>query len=190
MGVDAKTFYAASLGDIFIFATLIFFAFRERFNPAAHKRLILIGTITLLGAAINRWPFEIILRQPILINVIDDAFLLPLIAYDLYSMRKVHSATIWGGVFLIVMQQLELPIGSTAHWQSFATWVLRHGKVLHGAERNEHRCQNGQFVVRMVSLGCSGCTDRVSLRTVHINIGAGGGNRTHGLGIMRPSLYH
>ncbi len=23
-----------------------------------------------------------------------------------------------------------------------------------------------------------------------LKIGAGGGNRTHGLGIMRPSLYH
>jgi hypothetical protein len=23
-----------------------------------------------------------------------------------------------------------------------------------------------------------------------LDIGAGGGNRTHGLGIMRPSLYH
>jgi hypothetical protein len=27
-------------------------------------------------------------------------------------------------------------------------------------------------------------------RTVAEKNGAGGGNRTHGLGIMRPSLYH
>jgi hypothetical protein len=107
------------------------FRFRTRFNPASHKRLILIATITLLGAAINRWPFEIILREPILINLIDDAFLLPLIAYDLWSMRKVHRATIWGGLFLIVMQQLELPIGSTAIWQGFATWVLKEGRAIH-----------------------------------------------------------
>jgi hypothetical protein len=33
---------------------LIFFAFRERFNPAAHKRLILIATITLMEAAMNQ----------------------------------------------------------------------------------------------------------------------------------------
>ena len=30
------------------------FAFRERFNPAAHKRLILIATITLMEAAMNQ----------------------------------------------------------------------------------------------------------------------------------------
>jgi hypothetical protein len=131
LSVDPKTFYAAALGDIFIFATLVLFAFRERFNPASHKRLILIATISLLGAGINRWPFEIIDREPFLTNILDDAFLLPLIAYDLWSMRKVHLATICGGLLLIVIQQLELPIGRSGLWQSFATWVLSHGKVLH-----------------------------------------------------------
>jgi hypothetical protein len=131
--VDAKTFYASSLGDIVVFGTLIFFAFRARSNPAAHKRLILIATITLLAAAINRWPFPIILREPILIVLIDDAFLLPMVAYDLWSMRKVHQATLWGGLFLVIMQQLELPIGSTAVWQSFATWVLERIKTFGGS---------------------------------------------------------
>ncbi len=129
--VDAKTFYASSLGDMVIFATLIFFAFRARSNPAAHKRLILIATITLLAAAVNRWPFPIIRQEPILIVLIDDAFLLPMVAYDLWSIRKIHQATLWGGLFLVIMQQLELPIGSTAVWQSFATWVLERTKTFH-----------------------------------------------------------
>jgi hypothetical protein len=34
--------------------------------------------------------------------------------------------------------------------------------------------------VRLVSF----CRDSI------VKFGAGGGNRTHGLGIMRPSLYH
>jgi hypothetical protein len=59
MGAGAKAFYAATLGDMVIFGTLVYFAFRERFNPAAQKRLILIATISLLEAAINRWPFAI-----------------------------------------------------------------------------------------------------------------------------------
>lgn len=129
--VDAKTFYASSLGDMVIFGTLIFFAFRTRSNPAAHKRLILIATITLLAAAINRWPFPIIRREPFLIDLIDDAFLLPLVAYDLWTLRKVHQATLWGGLFLVIMQKLELPIGSTAVWQSFAAWVLERIKIFH-----------------------------------------------------------
>ena len=66
LGVDPKTLYAAALGDIFIFASLVFFAFRERFNPASHIRLILIATIALLGVVINRRPFEIIDRETFL----------------------------------------------------------------------------------------------------------------------------
>jgi hypothetical protein len=54
-GVNAKAFYAGTLGDMVIFGALIFAAFRARFNPAAHKRLILVATITLMEAAINRW---------------------------------------------------------------------------------------------------------------------------------------
>jgi hypothetical protein len=133
LGADAKTFYASSLGDMVIFATLIVFAFRERFNPAAHKRLILIATITLLEAPINRWPFAIIQRAPIMIDVFAYSFLLLLIAYDLWSTRKVQRATLWGALFLVVIQQLELPIGRTAVWQSFATWALSHAKSIHGA---------------------------------------------------------
>jgi hypothetical protein len=132
LGADAKTFYASSLGDMLIFATLIFFAFRARFNPAAHKRLIVIATITLMEAAINRWPFAIIERAPIMIDVFAYTFLVLLVAYDLWSTGKVHRATIWGGLFLVVVQQLELPIGSTASWQNFATWALERAKSIHG----------------------------------------------------------
>ena len=131
-GVNAKAFYAATLGDMVIFGALVYFAYRARFNPSAHKRLILIATITLMEAAINRWPFAIIERAPFMIDVFAYTFLLLLVAYDLWSTRKVQRATLWGGLFLVIMQQLELPIGKTAIWQSFATWALEHAKSLHG----------------------------------------------------------
>src|SRR3984893_15670405 len=44
-GFDAKAFYIIPLTDMLIFATLIFFAFRARSNPSAHKRLISVGTV-------------------------------------------------------------------------------------------------------------------------------------------------
>jgi hypothetical protein len=123
LGAGAKAFYAATLGDMVIFGNLVYFAFRERFNPAVHKRLILIATITLMEAAINRWPFPIFQQSPFMIDVVAYSFLVLMVAYDLWSTRRVHRATILGGLFLVVMQELELPIGSTAVWQSFATWV-------------------------------------------------------------------
>src|ERR1700738_1300406 len=55
-GRDVQAFYIVPLTDMVIFATLIFFAFRARSNPATHKRIILIATIGLTIAQIARWP--------------------------------------------------------------------------------------------------------------------------------------
>ena len=55
-GAGVRAFYAVPIADMLVFGTLIYFGFRERFNPAAHKRLMLIATITLLDAAFVRWP--------------------------------------------------------------------------------------------------------------------------------------
>jgi hypothetical protein len=98
---------------------------------SSHKRLILIATITLMEAAINRWPHAIIERAPFMIDVFAYTFLLVLVANDLWSMWAVHRATIWGGLFLVVMQQLELPIGKTAVWQGFAARALERAKSIH-----------------------------------------------------------
>jgi hypothetical protein len=133
MGMDAKAFYAGALGDIVIFAILVFFAYRFRFNPPVHKRLILIATIALLGAPINRWPLEIIDRSPNIIFVFQYAFLLPIVVYDLWSVRRIERATIWGALCLIIIQQLALPFGRSAVWQSFATWALGLARAIHGA---------------------------------------------------------
>jgi hypothetical protein len=63
-GGDPKYFYIIPLTGMLIFATLIFFAFRARFNPPAHKRLILIATTSLSVAAIARWPWALVLGNP------------------------------------------------------------------------------------------------------------------------------
>jgi FtsH-binding integral membrane protein len=122
-GSDPKFFYIIPLTDMLVFATLIFYAFRSRSNPSAHKRLILIGTVALMTAAIARWPIWSH-RSPVIAALTSYIFLLILVTYDLWSTRKVHRATIWAGTFLIFIQQIRIPIGKTAAWHSFATWVL------------------------------------------------------------------
>jgi hypothetical protein len=55
-------------------------------------------------------------------------FLLCLVAYDLWSTRKVYRVTLWAGGFLIFVQQVRIPIGKTAAWHAFASWVLSHAR--------------------------------------------------------------
>jgi hypothetical protein len=122
-GVGAKTFYAIPVADILVFTILIYFAFRNRSNPAAHKRLILIATITLLDAAFVRWPVHAAWWKLNVAQMCCYPLLLLLAGYDLWSTGKVYRVTIWASMLLIVQQQVRVPVGRTVPWQEFATWV-------------------------------------------------------------------
>ena len=126
-GLDPKTFYVIPLGDMLIFAGLVFFAFRARFDSAAHKRIILIATTGLMIAAVARWPFAMVYGKPIPATLVTYVFLLLLVAYDWWSTRRIHRATIWASLFLIVIQWIRVPIGQTAVWHFFATWAQKLG---------------------------------------------------------------
>ena len=131
--LDPKTFYIVPLGDMFLFGTLVFLAFRARFNPPAHKRLMLIATTALMIAAVARWPFAFIQKNPLWVaELCTYAFLLLLLAYDLLTTRKVHRVTLWASALLIIVQRVRVPIGETAVWHAFATWALNLARSLHG----------------------------------------------------------
>jgi len=122
-GRDPLAFYIVPITDMVVFPTLVFFAFRARFNPQAHKRIIMVATIALLTAPIARLPFPFIHRNAPGAHIASYTFLLLLLAYDLWSTHKIHRATLWAGGFLIFMQQISAPIARTGAWHAFAGWV-------------------------------------------------------------------
>jgi FtsH-binding integral membrane protein len=122
-GIDPKTFYIIPITDMLIFAVLIFVAYRARFDSAAHKRIIIVATVALMIAAIARWPIPAVRHNPLTAALLSYVFLLMLVAYDLWSTHKIHRATIWASVFLIIVQQVRFPIAQTAAWHAFATWA-------------------------------------------------------------------
>jgi len=122
-GRDPKFFYIIPLSNMVVFGTLILLAFRARFNPTAHKRLILLATLALMIAAIARWPLALVHRNPFRAALFSYIFLAILVVYDLWSTRKIHRATLWAGTFLIFVEQIAPPIGHTAFWHAFASWV-------------------------------------------------------------------
>jgi FtsH-binding integral membrane protein len=122
-GLEPLTFYIIPLADMVMFGTLTFFAYRARFDPAAHKRLILLATVALMDAPTGRPPFSVITGRPHFDSVFCYLFIVLLIGYDWWSTRKVHKATIWGSVFLFVITQVRVPIGFTGAWHNLAGWV-------------------------------------------------------------------
>ena len=89
------------LVDLTVFSTLVYFGYRCRSDSAAHKRLMLIATITLLDAAFARWPV-LTVGKFLRAEMCCYALLLLIASYDLFSMKRIHLATLWGGALLIL----------------------------------------------------------------------------------------
>jgi hypothetical protein len=119
-GLGAETFYAVPITGILTFAVLVYLAYRDRFKPAAHKRLILIATIGISVAAVARWPVGFIETNPPSRNLVILAYLLLVVAYDLISLGRVLKTTIWASVFTMVLLVGAVPLGFTPAWHAFA----------------------------------------------------------------------
>jgi|SRR5215469_4220626 len=123
---EVRAFYAVPLFDMILFATFIYFGYRNRFQPAGHKRLMWFATLSLLDAGFDRWPVFDPYSLPVVNLVCFTPLLLLLIGYDWWSTGKLQRVTAWSTIFLVVVQQIRHPIGHTAAWQSFAAWVAMH----------------------------------------------------------------
>ena len=95
---NVLAFFAVATFDILAFVPLIFFAWKYRSNAAAHKRLIILATMSILDAAVARWPIHASWWGLHPAEWATETFLLPLIAYDLFSIRKIYRATFWGSL--------------------------------------------------------------------------------------------
>ena len=104
---DAKIVTAggnlAVLFDVLIFGVLVALAYFYRNNPAAHKRLILIGTVAILPPAIARSSFFSLHHFWLVTVGIAYALIVMIAIYDLISRRRVHPATIGGGLFYLLV---------------------------------------------------------------------------------------
>ena len=125
-GLDPETFYIVPLTAIVMFAVMVGLSYRFRFRAITHKRLILIATIDIAGAAIGRWPVAALQHTPPLQNGVTLAFLLLIVAYDFYSQGRLQKSTLWAGLALMVVQLARVPIGLTPAWHAFATFMGGH----------------------------------------------------------------
>ena len=123
---EVRAFYAVPLGDMLMFSTFVYLGYRNRLQPAVHKRLMLFATLSLLDAGFDRWPVFDPYSLPVVNLISFTPLLLLLIGFDWWSTGKVQRVTICSTIFMVVGQQIRHPLGHTATWQSFATWVAMH----------------------------------------------------------------
>jgi len=83
---------------------------------------MILGTMAILGPAIDRWPIPhtifgtlaIILGLPLLV-----------VAYDLWSTRRVHQSTAVAFAMIAAAVFMVLPVSRLGFWQQCIAWI-RH----------------------------------------------------------------
>ena len=117
---DALRFLAIPFGDMFVFGVLVAAAFYYRRRSDVHKRLMLLATTALLGAAFARWPLAVMSSGAVAFFVASDLFVAAVWLHDLASLRRLHPASLWGGLFVVLSQPLRLAIAGTGAWLAVA----------------------------------------------------------------------
>ncbi len=122
--VPPLQFLAVPLADMLLFGSLIGLAIAKRRDLQSHKRLMLLASINLVTAGIARWPLAIMDGGPPVFFALTDLFVLALAGWDLATRRRLHPATLWGGLAILVSQPLRLVLSGTAAWLTFARWAV------------------------------------------------------------------
>jgi hypothetical protein len=121
-GVSGLAFLAIPMFDMVVFAILAGSGLALRRQLETHKQLMTLATIGLLSAPLARIPWVFRAGPPAFFGL-TDLFIVAMLVYDLATRRRVHPATVWGGLVLVASQPLRLMISGTAAWTAFAAWA-------------------------------------------------------------------
>lgn len=123
--LDPSTSVAIPLIGIVAFSIVIYASWRARRRPDAHKRLILIATMGITGAAFGRFPWDRIGLPPAAGAMTGvGTFLLFLLAFELITLRRIHRSTMWAAPLVFASIAFAVPIGMTHAWHTFASWLM------------------------------------------------------------------
>jgi hypothetical protein len=121
--LDVPVVVFFNLLSLIQFSVLVACALRFRREPEIHKRLMFLANVPILTAAANRLPG--IAELPLLVGVSFSLVLLvALIARDFAVDRRLHRATLWGGiVFVIVPRPIVAALGLSGLGRTFVEWL-------------------------------------------------------------------
>jgi len=122
-GVSLHAWLIVPIATLVVFPVLLGAAVYLRRQAAAHKRLMLIATFELVTAAVGRWP---VISAWGVVGAfgVTDLFVVAIAVYDYTTRRRIHPATLWGGLFFVASQPLRLIIGGTSAWAAFTSWLI------------------------------------------------------------------
>ncbi len=120
--VPPLQFLAIPLMSILVLPVLIGAAIYFRSRSDYHKRLIMLANVEFVTPAAARLMILAGLGPPVGFALCD-LFVVAIVARDLVTLRRIHPATLWGGLFLLVCQPTRFLMSGTQAWLSVARWL-------------------------------------------------------------------
>ena len=120
-----RAFIFTPMLSLVLFPVVFAAAIHCRRDAATHKRLMLLATILIARAGFTRLLHMVGLDTS---HYRGDAatylfLLLPLFVFDLARLGKLHPATAWGSLVLLVRHPLQEAIAYSDWWQRLAAWL-------------------------------------------------------------------
>jgi hypothetical protein len=116
-------FLILPIEELLVFSTLIGIALYARHNPGAHKRLMMLGTLSLIPAATTRPPSPGSALMALgMFGLPEAIFIAALIRYDIRTNGRLHLATLWGGGLVLIGAVSRNWISHTDLWLAFARY--------------------------------------------------------------------
>ncbi len=134
----AKAFAIVPITGIIAFAVLVGLAVVTVKTPEVHKRLMFLATASIMQAALGRFFFlaingggpgvrpGVLPPAPAATTLGPGAIVAVLIAaaavYDWRKLGKVHPVTLWGGLAVVALEVVRVPLSTTPQWAAIADW--------------------------------------------------------------------
>jgi hypothetical protein len=145
VGHDTRAFSWVSISTILFIVPVFVLAIVKLRQPETHKRLILLMTISMLGAPIARWfltflapppdpnaplppaGLPAIALPPISVTIapalVGDILLLVAMVYDIRTRGRIHPVYVIGGAIMLLLQVTVVPVSESALWQGIASAI-------------------------------------------------------------------
>lgn len=121
-GLEPLVFMVFPIGALVMFMGFVGTALWYRRKPEIHRRLILLGTVSIMTPAIARLPFAG--RNPVFALALSLLFVLAAMIHDWVTRRRIHPLYVCGAVIIFLSGPVRSAIGHTAAWQAFARFLV------------------------------------------------------------------
>jgi hypothetical protein len=128
-GLAAHQFVIIPLVSILLFAVFVGLGAALRRRAAAHKRLMVLAMIAVIGPALGRLMgfFGVLPLAPLLQPLVPAAFIAWCLIHDWRRNRMVHPVFVIGGLAIVASWPLRMMIARSEWWQPVGAWIAKVG---------------------------------------------------------------